>query len=301
MRMQFRLSAALATVGLLICAPSRAAIMYATDDNTDELYVIDVTTGQGTLVGTTVEDISFTGLAWDASTGTMYVSDVADPECAELTSAANANLAPEAPQGSCWGLGTVDLATGAVTFIGSHVLSSDIQGLAWDSTNDVLYGSDTDNGSLDVIDRSTGEATIVGSFNLEEAIRALAYDRSSDTLFGASYTSLYSINRATGVATLVGSFGLPVPEFHARGLEVDPDTGILYLGTVDDSSFYSVNKSTGAATLIGVSNVQIFGLAAVPTGANVTAIPTLDLVGLSALALALAAFATWRIMRRRAA
>ncbi len=296
------LYASLALIALGLASAGQAAIMYASDDNADEIYIIDLATGQGTLVGSSLEDMSFTGLAYDSSTGTMYVSDVTDPLCEMLAAGPrDANAAAGAPEGSCWGLGTVDLTTGEVVFIGSHVVTDDIQGLAYDSTDDVLYGSDTDNGTLDEIDRATGEATIVGSFGIQESIRALAFDRATGTLFGVDYTSLYRIDRTTGAATLVGSLGIGAPEIHARGLEVDPDTGVLYLGVVDNSSFYRVDKATGAATLIGVSNVEIFGLAAVPTGANLTAIPTLSPVGLGALVLLLGALAAWQLSRRRTA
>ncbi len=286
-------------------AVGRAAILYASDDETNEIYTIALATGQATLVGTSVEDLSLSGLAYDRSTGTMFVSDVWNPACDQLAgSPGNANASGEAPDGSCFGLGTVDLLTGEVTYIGtSHNISSNIQGLAYDSANDVLYGADTSNLSLDVIDRTTGEATIVGPWGAVDAsIRALAYDAASDTLFGASVGNLYRLDRVTGAATLVGPLGIGAPDTEARGLEIDPDTGVLYLGVVGDSSFYRVDKATGAATLIGVSNIAIFGLGAVPTGAPpIVAIPTLSPVGVGALVLLLGALAAWQIARRRTA
>jgi hypothetical protein len=293
--------ALIALIALSSAAAGHAAIMYATDDNTDEIYTIDLATGQGTLVGSGMEDLSLSGLAYDTSTGTMYVSDVHDLTCNPTAGILDqANAGAEAPEGSCFGLGTVDLATGAVTFIGSHAISSNIQGLAYDSTNDVLYGADPTSESLDVIDRSTGAATIVGPWGVVGlSLRALAYDAASTTIFGVSSTDLYRLNTATGAATLVGALGIGAPETEARGLEIDPDTGVLYLGVVGDSSFYSVDKATGAATLIGVSNVEIFGLAALPTGVSPTAIPTLSPVGIGALVLLLGALAAWQLARRR--
>jgi len=298
------LYASLSLIALGSAAVGRAAIMYASADDSDEIYTIDLATGQATLVGISVENMSFSGLAYDSSTGTMFVSDVYDPACTTFAgSAGDANAGGEILGGSCFGLGTVDLSTGAVTYIGTgHNITSDIQGLAYDSANDVLYGADSDNGSLDVIDRTTGEATIVGLWGAVDAsIRALAYDAASDTLFGASVGNLYRLDRTTGVATLVGPLGIGAPDTEARGLEIDPDTGMLYLGVVGDSSFYRVDKATGAATLIGVSNIGIFGLGAVPTGAPAVAIPTLSPVGVGALMLLLGALAAWQIARRRTA
>lgn len=293
----------LALIALGSAAVGHAAIMYASDDNSDEIYLIDLATGQGTLVGSSLENMSFSGMAYDASTGAMFVSDVFDPAC-DLVADGNGqeNAGAAAPLGSCFGLGSVDLTTGEVTFIGPHVSSNNIQGLAYDSTNDVLYGADASGLSLVEIDPSTGEATIVGPWGaIGSVIRALAYDASGDTLYGVSVANLYTLDRAAGAATLVGPLGIGAPGTEARGLEVDPDTGVLYLGVVGDSSFYGVDKATGAATLIGVSNVEIFGLGAIPTGAPVAAIPTLSPVGIGVLVLLLCALAAWQIARRRTA
>ena len=159
---------------ILPLTQAEAGTLYATDDGTNNIYAIDTATGAASLVGASVEDLSFTGLAYNTSTGTMYVSDVTIPT-------------------GGFGLGRVDLITGAVTVIGTHFTSDNIWGLAYDSLNNVLYGSDDDNGpGLAIIGMVTGAASLVGSFTVlaPTKIAGLAYDSSTDILYGISSTNL---------------------------------------------------------------------------------------------------------------
>ena len=104
---------------ILVFAQSAfAGTMYATDDTTGNLYIINTTTAAATLVGPTGQELSSTGLAYDSSNHTMYVSDVSIPEG--------------------YGLGSVNLSTGAVTIIGSHVISFNIHGLAFVPSNNTI-------------------------------------------------------------------------------------------------------------------------------------------------------------------
>jgi hypothetical protein len=103
----------LAVLGVLMAvAPAGAGTMYTTNDASDFLFRVDVTTGNATAIGQAGVDLSFTGLAYDTSTGTLYVSDAYDHPVR--------------------GLGIVDPATGAVAMVGSHVNSINIHGLADD-------------------------------------------------------------------------------------------------------------------------------------------------------------------------
>ncbi len=231
----------------LVTHAAHAGILYATDDNVDAFYTLNTTTGAATSIGSTGQDLSFSGLAYDTSTRTMYVSDVTLE--------------------SGWGLGTIDLTTGAVTVIGSHVITSDIHGLAYDPISNVLYGSDIDNCSLDTISRATGAATIVGVFGGEGPcdIRCLAFDVATDTIYGMDLTNLYTINNTTGTATVVGPHGIPFGWY--IGCEIDSDTGIMYAAGAGSTNLYRINKATGAATVIGPTGLTtISGLASVPTG-----------------------------------
>ena len=230
-----------------------AGTMYATDDITDNLYTINTTTGAATLVGPTGQDLSLSGLAYDTANSTMYVSDVSLPT-------------------DGYGLGSVNLATGAVAIIGSHVISNDIMGLAF--IGNTLYGSDADNDSLDTINLATGAATIVGPFVNQDSngMKCLAYDSETNTLYGMGNTNVYTIDPMTGTATLVGPLGVTFGNY--VGCEVDSSTGILYAGDDPAGNLYSVNKTTGTATLVGPTGIQISGLAYVPSKA--TSVPTMN-------------------------
>jgi hypothetical protein len=162
------------------------------------------------------------------------------------------------------GLGIVDLATGAVTMVGSHVNTVNLHALAYDSVHDVLYGADTmPCGGLSIVDRGTGESTCVGPFVATPAIYGLAYDPASDTLYGVDGISLYTIDRSTGAATLVGPHGMAGPS-DVMGLELDWETPVLYAARA--SQLYTLDPATGAATPVGIDmgNPNPGGLASVP-------------------------------------
>jgi len=242
---QPRILLVVVTLPIMAAASVGAGTMYATNDSNDSFYRLDLTTGTGILIGPSGVVLSFTGLAFDTSTGTMYVSDAYDHPIN--------------------GLGIVDLSTGVVNMVGSHVNSNNIHGLAYDSVNDVLYGSDTmPCGGLAVVDRSTGESACIGPYVVTTGISGLAFDPATDTLYGIDEDSLYVIDRASGAATLIGAHGMAV-FVNVIGLELDSDTGTLYGATQD--RLYTIDSATGVATLLadGISNPNPSGLASVPS------------------------------------
>ena len=311
MHRSIRIGVAALGITALAAVPAAAIQLFGSEDATgDNIHRIDPSTGVPFLVGPAGQDLSFTGMAFDTSTGTLYVSDVTSP------------TTPFA-----WGLGRVDIFTGAVTYIGDHVSTTDIHGLAYDSANDVLYGADTEGPNLSTIDRATGAATAVGSFGSVSSIRGLAYDPVGDVLYGVDNTNLYTINRATGAATVVGPHGVTTDTF-AVGLEYDALAGILYAtfsnggggapeapppsnaarseapagGAGQTTSFYTIDPATGGATLVADTGiVRIDGLAGIPTAATWVEIPTLGAAGLAALVAALGAAGFVALRRRRAA
>ena len=300
---------ALLGLATLCAAPLSAATLYMSDDENQAIYTVDTATGAATLVGSTVIEMSFSGLAWDSSTGALYVSDVVAPggDGAPVAVAGGKNLpraGGAAPSGgSGFGLGLVNPATGEIKFIGNHVTSSNIHGLAYDSANDVLWGADVDgSGGLAEIDRLTGAATLVGAWGSTGEIRGLAYDAATDTLYGVDYNvgSLYTIDRGTGAATLVGALGFAAGYY--EGLDIDPDSGVLYLVDHASHNLSTVNPATGAATTVGPlgSGGLPSGLAFVGTlPADWVAIPTLGAWSLALLAAALGAAALF-VLRRSA-
>ena len=332
---------ALLGLATLCAAPLSAATLYMSDDENQAIYTVDTATGAATLVGSTVIEMSFSGLAWDSSTGALYVSDVVAPggdghrlvlavrpqhrrvlpvdprhpaarearprDEVRVAVAGGKNLpraGGAAPSGgSGFGLGLVNPATGEIKFIGNHVTSSNIHGLAYDSANDVLWGADVDgSGGLAEIDRLTGAATLVGAWGTTGEIRGLAYDAATDTLYGVDYNvgSLHTIDRGTGAATLVGALGFAAGYY--EGLDIDPDSGVLYLVDHASHNLSTVNPATGAATTVGPLGSGGFpsGLAFVGTlPADWVAIPTLGTWSLALLAAALGAAALF-VLRRSA-
>jgi len=298
--------------GSLVAGEALAIQLFGSEDEAgDNIHQMNPQTGAATLIGPALQNLSFSGLAYDSLNQVLYVSDVFN-----------------AASGEDFGLGTVDLATGNVTYVGDHATTLNVHGLAYDSANDVLYGADTENGAqLVTVDRATGLATGVGPFGSTDSIRGLAYDPVHDVLYGIDRFNLYTIDRGTGAATPVGAH-LALSNGRGMGLEYDPATDTLYAtfsqgddeegpagvelsnragvqprggaGT-ETTDFYTIDTASGVATLVGPTGVQrLDGLAGIPTTTTWVDIPTLGTAGLATLLVALAAAAFLTLRRRTA-
>jgi hypothetical protein len=173
-------------------------------------------------------------------------------------------------------LGTVDVATGAVTDIGP--LGVDITDIAF-APNGTLYGISF--ASLYRINAATGATVLIGSHGIDGA-NALVFG-ADGTLYAASATSteLYTINPSTGGSTDLGDIG-----FESGG-DLAFNGGNLYMSSADgdlieisiSSYFYSgytyvsgmdigstgFQNVDGLATgsdgvLYGVSGTEIFSV-----------------------------------------
>ena len=103
--------------------------------------------------------------------------------------------------------------SGVVSLIGPTELAgpTNVSGLAFDSTNNILYGGSGEDDILYSFDTTTGEATVVGpmagiqgiGFNANTP--GLAYDPGTDTLYltEAFEDTLYTIDTTTGEASIV--------------------------------------------------------------------------------------------------
>ena len=167
-----------------------ADVFYTVQETTDTLYTIDTNTLILTPVGSLGVPYSFGDLAFDSSTGTMYMTDG-------------------------WGAGIsnpsslyrVNLLTGAATLIGNMGVN-DVFGLTYDPITNKLFASRStlSSGFLEV-NRSTGAATTIGTPGI--SLDGLTYVGSTGDVVGlyAGPGSLHSIDRITGLATTLSAGG----------------------------------------------------------------------------------------------
>lgn len=112
--------------------------LYGVSSHNNGLYEINKTTGTATLIGTSGLS-SFSNLGWNSITGVMYLTN----------SGADSFY-------------TIDLATGATTFVGLLVNSTNPNGLAFDPDTGTLYMVDNSTDNFYSIDMATGVATVIG-------------------------------------------------------------------------------------------------------------------------------------------
>ena len=186
-------------------------VLYGTDTITDDLYSINYSTGNATLIGGLGATLMH-GLAYDVSTAKLYGSgyDVSD------------------------GLYEINVSTGSAALIGDigffhpdHL--NTVGGLAVHPETHVLYGSVSgpteDWGAFIEIDKSTGHGTLITEWTPH--ISGLAFHPQSNILYGIDNWSgqLYTIDITTGTPTLVGSTGL----YNPNGLEFVPEPATILL------------------------------------------------------------------------
>lgn len=160
----------------------------------------------------------------------------------------------------------IDRDTGAATTVGALGFDK-VNGLAYDSTSQTLYGVDntfgaaTVNDPLLTINTSTGAATEVGFTGTNAGSLGLAFDSSSGTLIGliGNPQRLVDIDLGSGAASVIG----PVSTV-GLSLAYDPGTDRLYTVDLNTDELFSINKSTLATSLIGAldpsANLAITGL-----------------------------------------
>jgi hypothetical protein len=152
---------------------------------------------------------------------------------------------------------TLDPMTGAKTVIGP--LGDDIvAGLAYDPTNDILYGSSTwTSGGRNLlrVDYHTGATTIIGPLG-QGGMHGLEYVASTGTLYGvtnAYSNKLWRIDVNTGVATEIGTYSAS-PTAWLSGLAYDSVNGIMYASDSLNRRLFTINLLTAAITLVGAFN-----------------------------------------------
>ena len=179
-----------------IAGPAQSATLYGIADQGNNVVAIDRTTGAVSVVGPTgYEGGEFGDLTYDSNTGTIY-----------WVAGRERYLGAPINQ-----LFTINPFTGTATLVGSHGIP-DLFGLAFDTTNNVLYGQDF-NGTLYSLNVATAAPTVIGNsgvtngYTYSNLMGGLAYRADIDTLFAMNPGSgkFFSIDRTTGAATLVSN------------------------------------------------------------------------------------------------
>jgi hypothetical protein len=184
-----RLLAALAITTLTVGA--HAQVLYTVQESTDTLYTIDISTLTLTPVGPLGVPTSFGDLAFDTSTGTMYLVNG-------------------------WGAGsnnpsslyTVNLNTGAATLVGSTGVTS-LFSLVYDPLTNKLYGAKSTLSPYEFVEinRSTGVATYVGTPSV--GLDGMTFVGSTGQVVGlyAGPGSLHTLDPLTGLDSLLSVGG----------------------------------------------------------------------------------------------
>lgn len=218
----------------ILWTPGYAGELYAINDDPsfpgqNPLISIDTTTFAITTIGDLGIPFTSGGLAYDPNSDTLYLVD------------------GRTVTGSSESLYTVDRSTGVATLIGIHGVL-DLLGLAFDSTNNILYASTfplltgSAAGELYRLDTSTGTATLVGA---TLGFSGLAYDAFRDRLIGIVGTAIHEIDRSTAdPGAAIASY----PIGGARhGLAYDPDLD-RYWDSNDEGNLFSYDPFFASLT-----------------------------------------------------
>jgi len=215
----------LVAVGLTARPAAAASLMWVVENQSNNVYTVDVNTLTATLVGSAGVDVVFGGLGF-AQNGTLYAWN---------TNPGN--------------LYSVNQGTGAFTLIGGSALfgadTFDInpltnEAIAWsvDGTlNDVNLGTGAT--SFRVATSPTGQG-VASAFGSDGTY--YQYDRSTG--------NLNRVNTTTGVLTTIGGSG---PSVNATNLAFNPDNNTLYTIAIMNALFplYRIDPLTGARVFVG--------------------------------------------------
>lgn len=238
------------------------AILYGSDSDTQNLYAIDTTTTQTTLVGSFGVAGYMAGLAYDSDKDIMYGT----------TTGTN-------------NLYSIDYKTGDTTLIGSLGVGL-IHGLAYDNSSNTLFGAfgNVPTGGLYRIDVNTGNTDLIGSIgvsiNWGEHVHGMAIHPQTKELYGvmggpSQSSGLVIIDKNTGEGTLLHEYSMP----NLSGLAfLDDET--VYASDNWSGNLYKLNITDGSTQLIGNTGLgNLLGLTVVPEPCS------LLLLGLGAIAL----------------
>ncbi len=173
-----------AGASIISFAHASGTLYVVSDTNNHELYSVNPTTMQTTLIGSLGIDASnmtFGDLTYDSANSTMYYSGGRGDN----------------------NLYTVNLTTGAATLVGSDG-TNDLFALGYDNATNSLFGGTT-NGSFGSVDAATGAFTLLG--NNGAYGEGLTFNTTTNQLVLSDVNNLYSVNTTNGALTLLGSPG----------------------------------------------------------------------------------------------
>ncbi len=227
-----------------------ATVLYALNDNTDQLGTIDLTTGAFTaLVPCAAPVDNWTGLTIDPINGTFYASDATD-------------------------LYIINPATGASTLVGPFGGGSSIMIEIAMNTAGEMYGHDIATDSIYRINPATGAATLIGATGYAANFaQGMDFDNSDGTLYiflyqGGGANVYGTVNLATGAVTPL-AVSSPSGEFEGAiqvpgaapipWLFEDPESGAVpaaTTGTADITFDAGVPEVTQPGDYAGVLTVN---------------------------------------------
>lgn len=232
---------------------SIASIVQAGDtlygvDKGGDIFTVDETTGEGTLVGNL--GISSTEIEYDnaAAQGWTQLPN-GDFEASEFDLATGMAIGPLIPNGA---------AFTALEYVGNILYGAHIPASLSPST-------------LSTLDPATGISVIIGLTGVGP-ISGLAYDVLSDTMYGIAGgpgpADLLTLDLGTGVATVVGSTGIQAGslQFGANGQLFAGGTGM----SGDAGLLFTIDPVTAANTPVGPSGFPTV------TGLTLVTVPIAD-------------------------
>jgi hypothetical protein len=228
--------------GLMLSGSAYARLIGLSSGFPGTIYDINPSTGAATAL-TVTQNTSLVGATF--LKGVLYGSDICGANCFSLDS--------------------LDLSTGANTFVSDQDGSANWHGLASDEGAGLMYAIDQDDGNILKSITAGGVVTSIGTGTGIDG-RGMAYDDWNNILYATDASSgLYSVSVLTGVSTFIGDMGIDADQI---GLAYDELTDTLYANVANDG-LYSLSVGTGAATFIGANGfADIDGLAWVPEPAT---------------------------------
>ena len=253
----------------------------STSPTLNQLFTINTTSGATTFVANSVPQAgdTWTGMAFDPTTGTMYASGAGGTPISSRLYTLNTN-------------------TGVATLVG-QIGEGIIIDIAINAAGQVFGVSISPPDSLVAINKSTGAGTVVGPLGVDANFaQGMAFDKAADVLYWAAYRStpggeLYTINTVTGAATLVGglaengeydAFDIATaagpcsePE-DIPWLDVSPTSGTILPGEPDSEVTLTYDAAdlavgTYSANLCLNSNDPEQGFVQIPVELTVEALP----------------------------